>query len=58
MPRHQELTDKLEDLMSYYSKLSASASTDTAQFYFEGIAEGLNKAWKLLDGEPLEDVKT
>jgi hypothetical protein len=58
MARRQELADKLEDVMAHYSRLSSSASTDTARYYFEGIAEGLNKAWKLLDGETAEDVKT
>lgn len=57
MSSNQELADKIEEVMAHYSRLSAGAHSDTAQYYFEGVAEGLNKAWKLLDGETVEDVK-
>lgn len=55
--RRQELADKIEEVMIHYSRLSAGADKDTAHFYFEGVAEGLNIAWKLLDGQTVEEVK-
>jgi hypothetical protein len=58
MTNHRTLADKIEEVMIHYSRLSAIADKDTAEYYFEGVAEGLNKAWKLLDGETVKNVKT
>lgn len=56
MSSRQELADKIEETMAHYGTMSANAQSDRAKAYFEGVMDGLNKAWKLLDGETVKDV--
>lgn len=54
MINKDKLHHDIEQLMIYYSQLSAS-SPGSGEYYFDGVAEGLNKAWKLLDGQSLKE---